>query len=57
MSGNALKTAQWLFAIFIGLACLGVQPPGHPFWTPETLRRAQVRYPGWDLSPYRAAMA
>ena len=25
MSGNALKTAQWLFAIFIGLACLGVQ--------------------------------
>ena len=39
------------------LACFGVQPPGHPFWTEETLRRAQVRYPGWDLSPYRAALA
>ena len=31
-------------------------PPGHPFWTPETLRRAQVRYPGWDLTPYRVAV-
>ena len=38
------------------LACFGVQPPGHPFWTPETLRRAQARYPGWDLTPYRQAM-
>ena len=38
------------------LACFGVQPPGHTFWTPETLRRAQVRYPGWDLTPYRVAI-
>ncbi len=38
------------------LACFGVQLPGHPFWTPETLRRAQVRYPGWDLKPYRNAL-
>ena len=39
------------------LACFGVQPPGHPFWTPVTLKRARARYPGWDLSPYEAAMA
>lgn len=38
------------------LACFGVQPPGHAFWTETTLRRAQVRYPGWDLTPYREAM-
>jgi hypothetical protein len=39
------------------LACFGVQPPGHPFWTETTLARAQARYPDWDLSPYRAALA
>ena len=37
------------------LACFGVQPPGDPFWTQTTLARAQARYPGWDLTPYRAA--
>ena len=25
------------------LACFGVHPPGHPFWTSTTLARAQVR--------------
>ena len=39
------------------LACFGVKPPGDPFWTPTTLARAQARYPGWDLAPYRQAMA
>ena len=39
------------------LACFGVQRPGDPFWTETTLARAKVRYPEWDLSPYRAAMA
>ncbi len=38
------------------LACFGVPLPGHPFWTEETIRRSQVRYPGWDLAPYRAAV-
>lgn len=38
------------------LSLFGVQPPGHPFWTSETLRRAQLRYPGWDLGPYRDAL-
>ena len=37
------------------LACFGVQPPGDPFWTEATLARAQARYPGWDLTPYRSA--
>jgi hypothetical protein len=38
------------------LACFGVPRPGHAFWTPVTLQRAQARYPGWDLTPYREAM-
>jgi hypothetical protein len=39
------------------LACFGVQPPGDAFWTETTLHRAQARYPGWDLTPYRQAAA
>jgi len=38
------------------LACFGVPAPGHPFWTKETLRRAAIRYPGWDMTPYRQAI-
>lgn len=38
------------------LACFGVQRPGDPYWTETTLARAQIRYPNWDLTPYRAAM-
>lgn len=38
------------------LACFGVPRPGHVFWTPLTLERAQVRYPNWDLRPYREAV-
>ena len=39
------------------LACFGVHPPGHVFWTSVTLQRAQARYPEWDLTPYRDALA
>jgi hypothetical protein len=39
------------------LACFGVPRPGHSFWTETTLARAQARYPGWDLAPYRAALS
>jgi hypothetical protein len=38
-------------------ACFGVHLPGDPFWTKVTLARAQARYPGWDLTPYRKALA
>ena len=38
------------------LACFGVQRPGDPFWTETTLARAQKRYPGWDMTPYREAL-
>jgi hypothetical protein len=37
------------------LACFGVKLPGDPFWTATTLARAQARYPGWNLTPYREA--
>jgi len=39
------------------LACFGVQRPGDPYWTETTLARAQARYPGWDMTPYREAVA
>ncbi|HEY1560323.1 MAG TPA: phytanoyl-CoA dioxygenase family protein [Caulobacteraceae bacterium] len=39
------------------LACFGVPSPGHPFWTETTLKRAQARYPNWNLDPWRAALA
>jgi hypothetical protein len=39
------------------LACFGVQRPGDPFWTETTIARAQKRYPGWDLTPWKEAMA
>ncbi len=39
------------------LACFGVPRPGDAFWTPTTLARAQTRYPGWDMTPYREVMS
>jgi hypothetical protein len=38
------------------LACFGVKPPGHPFWTEVTLARAQARYPAWNQTPWRNAL-
>jgi hypothetical protein len=35
------------------LRALGFPPPGHPYWTPETLAGTALRYPGLDLSPWR----
>lgn len=37
------------------LACFGVPLPGDPFWTNDTIARAQVRYPDWDMQAYRGA--
>jgi ectoine hydroxylase-related dioxygenase (phytanoyl-CoA dioxygenase family) len=34
------------------LALLGLPPPGHPFWTPETLTGIALRYPRLDLTPW-----
>lgn len=36
------------------LRVLGFPPPGHPYWTPETLAGMALRYPGLDLTPWRA---
>ena len=38
------------------LAVLGFPPPGHQFWTDETLAGVAGRYPGLDLSPWVAAV-
>ena len=37
-------------------AALGIPRPGHPYWTARTIARTQVRYPDWDLSPWRDAL-
>ena len=39
------------------LALFGVQKPGDPFWTETTLARTQARYPNWDMTLWREAMA
>ena len=37
------------------LTVLGFPPPGHPYWTAETLSGVAARYPMLDLSPWREA--
>ena len=39
------------------LEALGFPPPGHPYWDEATLQGAAERYPGLDLTPWRAALA
>src|SRR3954452_5523773 len=34
---------------------LDVPAPGHPYWTDQTIADMEVRYPGIDMTPYRAA--
>ncbi len=38
------------------LALFGFPPPGHPYWTSETITGTGERYRGLDLSPWSAAM-
>jgi hypothetical protein len=38
------------------LEALGFPPPGHDYWDAETLLGAADRYPGLDLTPWRAAL-
>jgi hypothetical protein len=35
------------------LLLFGFPPPGHPFWTEETLAAMALRYPRLDLAPFR----
>jgi Phytanoyl-CoA dioxygenase (PhyH) len=37
------------------LQAFGFPPPGHPYWTPETLAGMALRYPELDLTPWRQA--
>lgn len=49
-------SAEWVE--FVGratagqLQAFGFPPPGHPFWTPQTLAGMALRYPKLDLSPW-----
>ncbi len=33
---------------------IGFPPPGHDYWNAETLEGVATRYPGMDMTPYRA---
>ncbi|HEY0000073.1 MAG TPA: phytanoyl-CoA dioxygenase family protein [Actinoplanes sp.] len=52
-------TTEWVD--FVGrasaaqLQALGFPPPGHPFWTPQTLAGMALRYPNLDLTPWHPA--
>ena len=34
---------------------LDIPAPGHPYWTGQTIADMEIRYPGIDMTPYRAA--
>ncbi len=34
------------------LACIGIPPPGDPYWTRRTLKLNQARWPEWDMKAY-----
>jgi hypothetical protein len=36
---------------------LGFPPPGHPYWTPQTLAAVAARYPRMDITPYRTVQS
>jgi hypothetical protein len=38
------------------LELFGFPPPGHRCWTPETLTGVAQRYPGLDMTPWKAAV-
>lgn len=35
----------------------GIPAPGHEYWNEQTVTDVQGRWPGWDMTPYREAMA
>ena len=38
------------------LELFGFPPPGHPYWTPQTLTGVAERYPGLDMEPWRVCV-
>ena len=38
------------------LALFGVPRPGHPFWNETTVDAMAAKYPGLDVSPWRAGL-
>lgn len=39
------------------LLLFGFPPPGHPYWTRETLRGVATRYPRLDLTPWQSQLS
>jgi hypothetical protein len=53
---DQLNMSRWLPNTTVEQrSVLGFPPPGHPYWTEETLTLVGARYPRMDMAPYRAA--
>lgn len=57
--GWAVRSFTDAWAAFVAraprqLQAFGFPPPGHPYWTPETLAGMSLRYPALDLTPWQA---
>ncbi|SOC50975.1 Phytanoyl-CoA dioxygenase (PhyH) [Blastococcus aggregatus] len=59
--GWAVRSFSSEWSAFVGratarqLQALGFPPPGHPYWTAETLAGMALRYPSLDLAPWTRA--
>jgi hypothetical protein len=48
--------ARWISSASLAeRAVFGFPPPGHPYWSEETLAGVGARYPAMDMAPYRQA--
>jgi hypothetical protein len=58
--GWAMKSFEREWTEFVYLAAprqlqaFGFPPPGHPYWTPQTLAGVALRYPGLDLTAWHS---
>ena len=47
--------ARWIASASIQeRQVFGFPPPGHSYWTDETVAGVSARYPAMDMTPYRA---
>ena len=44
-------------AMAMGREVFGIPAPGHEYWNDQTITDVAARWPGWDMAPYRDAIA
>ncbi len=54
--GNSPEMIEFVTNVDAGTrTLLDIPAPCHPYWTEQTISDMEVRYPGIDMTPYRAA--